>query len=107
MTRAIRAGGRGVWTGLLFVMAVSGSISSGSVFAAECGPLKQVASIDLVPAPSGVQMVPVSINGVPKKLLLATAGGISALSKTAIAELGLHALSTRRKLLDRAGYASN
>ena len=76
--------------------------------ASECKPLRQVASVDLVPMPNGIRMVPVTINGSQEKLVLATAAGLSALSERAISAFGLHPQSSEHvKLLDRTGYASN
>jgi hypothetical protein len=77
-------------------------------WAEDCGPLKQVTSIDMVPAPQGPRMlVPVTINGVPKQMLLNTAGGISNLQKGAVEAMGLHAIDASRvKMLDSAGNAS-
>lgn len=76
--------------------------------AENCGPLKQITSIDMVPAPQGARMfVPVTINGIPKQMLLNTAGGISSLQKGAVEAMGLHAIDASRvKMLDSAGNAT-
>ena len=78
----IVAVGPAFWARLLVTMSLSIAIPGVAAFAADCGPLKRAASIDLIRAPNGVQIVPVTINSVPKKLLLATAGGISTLSQS-------------------------
>jgi len=93
-----------LWTAVALLAAVPGI-----GYGAQCGTLKQAASINLIPALNGVQMVPVIINGTQKNLLLSTAGGISALSARTVAAFGLHPVSTARggRLLDRAGNASN
>jgi len=75
-------------------------------WAEDCGPLKQITSIDMVP--QGPRMlVPVTINGIPKEMLLNTAGGISNLQKGAVEAMGLHAIDASRvKMLDSAGNAT-
>jgi hypothetical protein len=79
-----------------------------AVAAEECGPLKQITSLDLVPAPQGPRMlVPVTINGNAKNMLLNTAGGISSLQRGAAEAMGLHPIDgSRVKMLDAAGNAS-
>src|SRR5471030_437951 len=77
-------------------------------WADDCGPLKQITSVDMVPAAQGARMlVPVTINGMPKQMLLNTAGGISNLQKGAVEAMGLHAIDASRvKMLDTAGNAT-
>jgi hypothetical protein len=79
-----------------------------AVAAEDCGPLKQITSIDLVPAPQGPRMlVPVTINGMSRNMLLNTAGGISSLQRAAVDAMGLHAIDDSRvKMLDSGGNAS-
>jgi hypothetical protein len=77
-----------------------------AAYAADCGPLKQAAAIDLTAAPSGISMLPVTINGSPRKLIFDTAGGRSVLSQAAADSLNLHPVSGNVRLLDRAGNAS-
>jgi len=76
--------------------------------AEDCGPLKQLASLDMTPAPGGGPMlVPVSINGTPQQMVLATAGGITSLRQDAMDTLGLHAIDASHiKLLSSNGTAS-
>jgi predicted aspartyl protease len=76
--------------------------------AEECGPLKRLASVDLVPAAGGARMlVPVTIDGSPRMLLLDTAGGLTTLTAAAANEMNLHILGgSRLKLLDSTGNAS-
>lgn len=75
--------------------------------AADCGPLKQIAAIDLTAAPSGVSTLPVVINGSPRKLIFDTAAGRSTLSQPATEALGLHPVSGNGRLLSRSGEASS
>ena len=77
-------------------------------WAEDCGPLKQITSIDMVQAPQGPRMfVPVTINGMPRQMLLNTAGGISNLQGPAVEAMGLHAIDASRvKMLDTAGNAT-
>ena len=75
--------------------------------AEDCGPLKQIASLDMVPAPGGWMMVPVSINGSEQKMVLATAGGISTLRQDAMDRLGLKPIDASHiKLLSGNGTVS-
>ena len=77
-------------------------------WAEDCGPLKQITSIDMVQAPQGPRIfVPVTINGMPRQMLLNTAGGISNLQGPAVEAMGLHAIDASRvKMLDTAGNAT-
>ena len=86
--------------------AVLASFISVPAWADACGPLKQVMSLDLDVLPSGLSTVPVTINGSPRKMLFDTGGGISTLTQSAAESLGLHPVSTRAKLLDVRGNAS-
>src|SRR5450755_1794147 len=90
------------------LFAVLALVLAGPAWAEDCGPLKQLASVDLIPGPGGARMmVPVTINNVPKKLLLNTAGGFTTLTAATVDELKLHLLDgSRLKLLDSAGNAS-
>jgi hypothetical protein len=92
-------------------LALVAAFLSLSVFAApahadDCGPLKKLFSLDLTSAPSGIASIPVIINSSPRRLEFAIAGGRSVLSEGALDSLGLHAVSSNVKLLDRAGNAS-
>jgi predicted aspartyl protease len=81
--------------------------SCGAAWADDCGTLKQVSTVDLITlGPGGRVAVPVLINNVPKKLLLATAGGISSLSAAAVASLNLHPTEAGFKLLSTNGNVS-
>ena len=76
--------------------------------AADCGPLKQLASLPLATGPGGITTLPVTINDQPRRLLLDTAGGISNLSQAAVTAMDLHTLSTGGgRLLSRNGNASS
>jgi hypothetical protein len=86
--------------------AVLACLSSPAV-AEACGPLKQVASIDMATGPSGRYLVPVTINGAPQTMLLNTAGGITSLRRESADAMGLHAIDASRiKLLSSNGTAS-
>jgi predicted aspartyl protease len=91
---------------LLSTAALAASAFFASAHADDCGPLKQLMSLDLTEAPSGIASIPVIINGSPRKLSFDTAGGRSFLSEGAVDSLGLHAVSSNVKLLDRSGNAS-
>ena len=87
-------------------VALMAPLSSLSAKADQCGPLKQVASLDLNVLPSGLATVPVAINGALRQMLFDTAGGRSTLTQASADQLGIHSLSTRAKLLDAQGNAS-
>ena len=75
---------------------------------AACGPLVQLAQVDLVPAPNdGRMLVPVTVNGAPQKLLLGTAGGLITFNQATAQALNLplHNNSDKR-VLDASGFAS-
>jgi hypothetical protein len=73
--------------------------------AEDCGPLKQINTIDLVAAPNRV-LVPLSINGIPKLFLLDTGGDVSQINGGVAQELGLTLRDSNLKLLDMYGHAS-
>jgi hypothetical protein len=75
-------------------------------WADDCGPLKQVMSLDLNVLPNGLYTVPVTINGSPRQLLFGTAGGKSALTRNAAESLGLRPATGGFKLLAVNGNAS-
>jgi len=89
-----------VWRSPAFSAALLfSSLICASAYGADCGPLKEVAAIDLTVAQNGVATLPVTINGSPRKLIFDTAGGRSVLSQTAVDSLGLHPLSVDSRLL--------
>jgi hypothetical protein len=86
--------------GLLIV-----ALSGGAAWAEDCGPLKQVNSVDLVAVPNRA-LVPVSLNGIPKLFLLDTGGDISQINGTVAQELALPIRDAGVKMLDMYGNAS-
>ena len=78
-----------------------------AALAADCGPLTQVNSVDLVAAAPNRALVPVSINGIPKLFLLDTGGDISQISGEVAQELGIPLQDTNIKMLDLYGHASS
>jgi hypothetical protein len=76
-------------------------------FADDCGPLQQAASVDLTMTPNGLPMVPVTLNGSPRKFLFGTAGSISTITQAAADSLNLSAVSSRVRLLSTNGNASS
>lgn len=93
----------------IFLFTLLSVISSSAAMADDCGPLKQIASLDMTPLGNGgLMLAPVSINGSEQKMLVNTAGGISSLTDKAVDALGLHAIDgSRIKALDSAGNASH
>jgi predicted aspartyl protease len=92
---------------ILGSMAVLGCLSSPAL-AEDCGPLKQINSLDLVAANPNRALIPVSINGIPKLFLLDTGGDISQISGEVAEELQLtQHEAAGMKMLDLYGHASN
>jgi predicted aspartyl protease len=82
-------------------------VQASTAWAEDCGPLKQVASVDMTMTPDGRVLVPVTINGTPQQMMLSTAGGITSLTSAAVNSLGLHAIDASNvKQLDSTGNAS-
>jgi hypothetical protein len=80
---------------------------NGAALADDCGPLKQIASVDMTVSSGGNFLVPVSLNGAPQQMLLATASGITSLRQDAVDALGLHAIDASHiKLLSSNGATS-
>ena len=80
-------------------------LHSGAAWAEDCGPLKQVNTVDLVAGPNRA-LVPVSINGIPKLFLLDTGGDVSQISAEVADELKLGKQDSNLKILDMYGHAS-
>jgi hypothetical protein len=88
--------------GLWAVPATAASALSG-----QCGPLRQVASLDMAPV-SGTPLMaaPLVIDGRPVRLLLDTGAGASSLTPSAAAKLDLHPRDSGNvHLLDAQGRA--
>jgi hypothetical protein len=95
------------WPSALSAAVVILSGLAAPTFADDCGPLQQAASVDVTMTPNGLPMVPVTLNGSPRKFLYGTAGGISTISQAAADSLNLSAVSTRVRLLSTNGNASS
>jgi predicted aspartyl protease len=81
---------------------------SGAAHAADCKPLQIINTVKLERFTTGDGfLVPVEINGVPQKLVLDTGGAITQISSRAVKALGLKEESSRLKLYDLYGNASN
>ena len=81
-------------------------LQSTLAWAADCGPLQQVNSVQLVEGPNRA-LVPVSLNGIPKLFLLDTGGDVTQLSSEAADELKLAKIDSNLHLLDLYGHASD
>ena len=73
--------------------------------AADCGPLQQLNSVQLVVGPNRA-LVPVSINGIPKLFLLDTGGDVSQINGDVADELKLTKQDSNLHMLDLYGHAS-
>jgi predicted aspartyl protease len=83
-------------------------LAGGQAQAQDCPGLKLVTRVQLESeGDSGRQLVPVTINGSPRKMLLDTGGFTSQLSRNAMTALGLHDQQSRLRLYDVTGNNAN
>jgi hypothetical protein len=83
------------------------AVSAVPALSKDCGPLKEVASLDITPVP-GVSLMaaPLVIDGRPMRLLLDTGAGASGLTPAAAAKLDLRPRDSGNvHLLDAGGHA--
>jgi predicted aspartyl protease len=78
-----------------------------SASAAECGPLKQVTSIDTKPSASGGMLVPVKIGDAERLLLLDTGGAVMRLTPEAAQEFNLTTAEMDTRFFGVTGRSSN
>ncbi|HEY4276353.1 MAG TPA: retropepsin-like aspartic protease [Rhizomicrobium sp.] len=79
----------------------------GTVNAADCSALHIKNSIKIEPVQRyGLAMIPITLNGVEKKFLLDTGGGLNAISRETVQELKLPELTSRYRYMDLYGNAS-
>jgi len=91
---------------ILGSLALAILLQNGAARADDCGPLKQLNTVDLVAGPNRA-LVPVSINGIPKLFLLDTGGDVSQINGEVADELKLVQHDANVKLLDMYGHASS
>lgn len=82
------------------------ALIAGSARADDCGPLKLITSVQLEPIDDRF-MVPVTINGSARRLLLDTGGFISQLSRSAVQSLQLQDHPSILEMYDVAGNRSD
>jgi predicted aspartyl protease len=93
---------------LLLFCGFATAISCTAAQAADCKPLQIVNTIKMERANGGTRfLVPVEINGTAQKLLLDTGGATTSLSSQTVNALGLKEESSRFKLYDLYGNASD
>jgi hypothetical protein len=87
---------------------IAALLGAAPALADACKPLAKLTTVDLIAA-RGVYLIPVTINGTPQKLLLATAGGISTINQSAATALGLNPVDTpfAPRLVNGAAKSSN
>ena len=74
--------------------------------AKECGPLKMLASIDVVPQLPNREMVPVMVSGSLRLFLLDTGGGLTQISPKVVQALALEVQTGATPLFDLSGNVS-
>ena len=88
--------------------AIVAALLPGAARAADCEPLKQMASVQMFQLSDGYQnLVPVSINGHPRLFLFDTGGFRTQISNSAVTELNLTPQYTRAHLYDLSGNSTN
>jgi predicted aspartyl protease len=87
------------------LLVLTGLLHGGAAWAEDCGPLKQINTVDLVAGPNRA-LVPVSLNGIPKLFLLDTGGDVTQISGEVADELKLSKQDSNLKMLDMYGHAS-
>jgi predicted aspartyl protease len=90
---------------LIGSLALAILFANSAAWAADCGALQQVNTVDLVRGPNRA-LVPVSINGTPKLFLLDTGGFMTQINGAVAKELGLVLRESNTKMLDLYGNAS-
>lgn len=83
------------------------AVAAAPAFSKDCGPLKEVAALDITPVSGAALMAaPLVIDGRPMRLLLDTGAGASGLTPSAAARLDLHPRDSGNvHLLDAGGHA--
>jgi Aspartyl protease len=74
--------------------------------AADCGPLHPALQLQ-VDLDSGVPILPVTVNGTPRRFLFDTGGLVQQISPAVVAELSLRTRDSRVKLFDVGGNTSS
>jgi len=99
---------RGNWGLLGFILIVSASLVFASPsFAAECGLLNRLTTLDLKPGQDPRPVVPAIIGDTPVDLLIDTGGVFSALYPWAVRTLNLRTFETAAQMANIAGQMSN
>jgi hypothetical protein len=87
------------------LLACAGLFSTAAMAADECGPLKLATSVKLIDVQNR-ELIPVTINGVSKILLLDTGGYMSQLSRKTVEEMKIPAYDGAIQLADVSGNVS-
>ena len=91
---------------ILLGVALASMLTAPAV-AADCSPLQLKNTIKLEPAAGGMMLVPITLNGVEKKFLLDTGGGLNSVSGQVVQELKLVEYHSRYRTVDLHGNASD
>jgi predicted aspartyl protease len=84
-----------------------GCLAPMTVQAEDCGPLKFVAAVDMELTPGGQVLLPVTVNGTPRRFLFDTGGTVSQISSAVADELKLRRRDSPIKLFDVSGNISD
>jgi predicted aspartyl protease len=92
--------------GLSLAALTSAVLAASHAVAADCGALRRVARFDIVPDPVGRPLVPVTIEGRSKHLLVDTGGFNSMLERATVRELGLRPIPVNSAVTTVTGGSS-
>jgi len=85
------------------LLVCAGIATAPAMAAEECGPLKQLADIQMLTAGGDRNLVPVTINGAPKLMILTTGWDVSAISDATAKELRIPLRDTLATFFNIAG----
>lgn len=88
------------------VIACLGLLASAPAAAQDCAAPRYVTGVAMVPATPNSMMVPVTIDGVPKMMVLDTGGAISQLSRATLSEFNLPEQRSPMRVFDLEGHIS-
>jgi predicted aspartyl protease len=95
---------RGIWRSFLSIVFVTGAVLP--AFAAECGPLNLITSMDMITVSGGRPGIAAKIMDKPVTLLVDTGGAFSMVSRSVVRELKLPVGQAQIEIVNVAGQRS-